>query len=186
MAGGRIGFSSTVTTVPTGSFPAAPSSGLSRSGLQTLRQFAPEEDYSVRRVVGWQVINPVELTPATRSRVRSGSAQFREAIAGTHAEQQASLVQLVDWADALAAGRLVRLYSVEGKNGDPPRSAAGVSVVSLLDAIISGAARSYHLSPARIDAAIESVIAWHERELTEVEEADEMDRRRAAGAGGAL
>ena len=39
--------------------------------------------------------------PGHKKPVRSGSAQFREAIAGTHAEQQASLVQLVDWADAL-------------------------------------------------------------------------------------
>ena len=47
-----------------------------------------------------------------------GSTRFREAIAGAHAEEQASLVQLADWADALAAERLVRLHSIEGKNGD--------------------------------------------------------------------
>ena len=60
--------------------------------------------------------------PVERSRakpVRSeGSTRFREAIAGAHAAEQASLVQLADWADALAAEKLVRLHSVEGKNGD--------------------------------------------------------------------
>lgn len=60
--------------------------------------------------------------PAARSLAKpvrsAGSTRFREAIAGAHAEEQASLAQLADWADALAAEGLVRLHSVEGKNGD--------------------------------------------------------------------
>ena len=55
----------------------------------------------------------------TKKPIRSeGSARFREATADAPAEEQASLIRLADWADALLAEGLVRLQSVEGVNGD--------------------------------------------------------------------
>ena len=47
-----------------------------------------------------------------------GSARFREAASDARADEQTSLLRLADWADALQAEGLVRLHSVEGKNGD--------------------------------------------------------------------
>ena len=63
---------------------------------------------------------------------------------------------------------------------DAPALGGRISVVRLVDAIVNGYTRAYHLNPTILDPMIESVIAWHERRLAQVEEAEDTDRRRAA------
>ena len=53
-------------------------------------------------------------------------------------------------------------------------------VIPLVQAIVDGTAYAYNLNPTRLDPAIEGVIAWHERMLAQVEEAEEADRSKAA------
>ena len=63
---------------------------------------------------------------------------------------------------------------------DAPALGARKYVVLLVQAIVDGTASAYHLNPTRLDPAIEGVIAWHERMLAQVEEAEEADRSKAA------
>ena len=65
---------------------------------------------------------PDEPSPRPRPRARpqavrsEGSGRFREVIAGAPADQQAALVRLADWADALKDKGLARLRTNEGSH----------------------------------------------------------------------
>ena len=62
---------------------------------------------------------------------------------------------------------------------DAPVLGGRTHFVPLIQAIVDGSARSYHVSPMQLDPTLEAVIAWHERMLAQVEEAEETDRRKA-------